>query len=648
MRRRVGLATAAVLLSLPRGSAAQDWPCWRGARGDGVAQSTDWTPEGTRLWSRDVGLGHSSPSVVGERLYTLGFDAEKELDTVFCLAAETGETLWSTSYHGLRLAFDYHDGGTLSTPAVAGERVYVTSSAGQLRALDATTGAVLWMKTVARDVRAKPDAFGFSASPVVVGDGVGGEAVLVCMDLVVCLDARTGEIRWTSEPLGAIHSTPTRFELRGEARLAVFGARELCVLDLADGRKLHSFPWFEGHVGKNVATPVAVAGRIFVSSGQDRGCALLEFDAEARAVWANRVMRNVMAGCVLVGGHLYGFDESVLKCLDLEGKELWRERGLGNGSLSAAGDRLVLTSSKGELIVADASPEGYRERWRQPLFDAGTFWSPPVFAGGRIFTRSSLGRLVCTDHRPRTAPAAEAAAATQTAPSPAPPDARSLFARHLELVGGAERVRRPRSIRRTGEYELRSMGVRSTTVEIQQLAPDLRREVIQFPRGDPSQVIRVFDGEVAYELNRVQGNRILDEDAQREARQTSGLYAAADWESAYASVQTVGLVEFADRPAYRVEARFAAGPATAPAASRSVYFDVATGFLLGRAGETEAIVIYDDWRAFDGLYLPMYEKRFLPGTGIEETLRLREVVFDDVVPEAFARPPEIQALLDKR
>jgi hypothetical protein len=271
-----------------------------------------------------------------------------------------------------------------------------------------------------------------------------------------------------------------------------------------------------------------------------------------------------------------------------------------------------------------------------------------VFAGGRIFTRSSLGKLVCTDHRPRATPETEAAAATQAAPSPALPDARSLFARHLELVGGAERVRRPRSIRWRGQYELRSMGVRSTTVEIQQLAPDLRREEIQFPRGDPSKVIRVFDGELAYELNRVQGNRILDEDAQREARQTSGLYAAADWESAYASVRTVGLIEFADRPAYRVEARLATGSAPAPTASRSVYFDAATGFLLGRAGETEAIVIYDDWRAFDGLHLPMFEKRFLPGSGVEETLRFQEVVFDDVTPEAFARPAEIQALLDKR
>ena len=120
------------------------------------------------------------------------------------------------------------------------------------------------------------------------------------------------------------------------------------------------------------------------------------------------------------------------------------------------------------------------------------------------------------------------------------------------------------------------------------------------------------------------------------------MHAAADWESAHSSMHTAGIVEFADRPAYRVDTWLAAGTA------RTVYFDVATGFLLGRESETEAIVIYDDWRAFDGLVLPMFEKRFLRDTGVEEILRFQEVEFDTVTPEAFARPPEIQALLDER
>jgi outer membrane protein assembly factor BamB len=613
---------------------AQDWPRWRGADGDGVAENDDWSPEGRRLWSRNVGPGFSSAAVVGDRLYTLGFEVAASADTVYCLDAGTGAELWKTSYPGRLNTADRHDGGTLSSPAVADARVYVTSGSGWLRALDAGTGAVVWERAVAREVGTVPDEFGFSASPILHGD-----EVIVCMDRVVGLDARTGEIRWRSEPEGVDHSTPTLFELSGAVRLVAFGKDELCVLELGTGLELHSYPWHEGHVGKSISTPVAIGERIFISSGENRGCALLEFGGgEARARWTGRVMRNTMAGCVLVDEFLFGFDESLLKCVDLDGNERWRQRGLGNGALTAAGKELVVLSSKGELIVADASAAGYRERWRARLFEDGTFWSPPVFAHGRIYARSSLGDVVCTDHRggatPAPAPAERAA--------PALPDARSLFARHLELVGGAGRVRAVRSLRMRGEFELLSMGVRSVAVEVQQLAPDLRREEIQFPHGLPDKVVRVFDGEIAWELNRVLGDRILEEDDWREARESWALHAAADWERSYRSMRTAGLVEFADRPAYRVETVLASGT------PRTVYFDAATGFLLGREGESEAVVVYDGWRAFDGLWLPTYEKRFLEHTGIEETLRFREVELDTVAPEAFARPAKIVELLEQR
>lgn len=635
-RSEARLPFLALIVLLASPGRAQDWPCWRGADGDGVAESTEWSPQGAKLWSRNVGVGFSSASIVGERLFTLGFDVRTNVDTVFCLSAETGAELWTTSYRARRRGVGTHDGGTLTTPTVTGERVLVASREGWLRSLDAATGEVCWLRNLAGDAGTVPEEFGFSVSPLVFE-----ESVIAGVDRVVAVDEDTGAIRWQSDVLGAHHSTPTLFELGGEPRLAVFGQTGLYVLDPRTGRNLCWYPWEGGHRGRNVATPVTVGERIFISSLANQGCALLEFgDDRAQAVWISPAMQNRMAGCVLVNGHLYGFDESLLKCLDLGGREVWRLRGLGDGAVSAAGERLVLLSSRGELIVADASPEGYRERARTELFEDGSFWSPPVFAGGRIYTRSSLGEVACTDHRRK--PAGAGTLPHEKAPSPALPDARSLFARHLERVGGAERVRRPRSIRWKGSFEMRAMGVLSTTVEIQQLVPDLRREEIQFPRGDPRKVIRVFDGEIAWELNRIQGDRILDGDAQREARQASDLYAAASWESTYSSLQTAGIVEFADRPAYLVDALLAGGPA------RRVYFDVATGFLLGHEGENEALVIHDDWRAFDGLHLPMFEKRFLPHTGIVEVLRIQTVEFDTVAAAAFARPPEIQALLEKR
>ena len=109
-----------------------------------------------------------------------------------------------------------------------------------------------------------------------------------------------------------------------------------------------------------------------------------------------------MTGCTLFEGHLYGFDESMLKCIDLEGNEAWRERGLGKGSVAVAGGRLIVVSSKGELIVATASPEGFEELSRKKVLDGGEYWTTPVLLNGLIYVRNSLGDLTCLDHRGST------------------------------------------------------------------------------------------------------------------------------------------------------------------------------------------------------------------------------------------------------
>ena len=108
-----------------------------------------------------------------------------------------------------------------------------------------------------------------------------------------------------------------------------------------------------------------------------------------------------MATSLLIGDHLDGIDEAVLKCFDLEGEELWAERGLGKGALSAAGDRLLVHTSKGELVVVKASPDGYEELSRAKATSKGVCWTMPILVDGRIYLRSSAGELVVRDHRTR-------------------------------------------------------------------------------------------------------------------------------------------------------------------------------------------------------------------------------------------------------
>ncbi|MCZ6837200.1 MAG: alcohol dehydrogenase, partial [Planctomycetota bacterium] len=151
----------------------------------------------------------------------------------------------------------------------------------------------------------------------------------------------------------------------------------------------------------NASDPIVIGNRIFISSGQNRGCAMLEMtDDGLQVVWENKSMSTKMTGCVLWDDHLYGFDDSILKCLDLDGNEKWLQRGLGMGTLMIAKGRLIVVSAKGELIIADASPGGFAELSRERVLEGGVYWTMPILANGLIYVRNSNGDVVCRDHRP--------------------------------------------------------------------------------------------------------------------------------------------------------------------------------------------------------------------------------------------------------
>ncbi|MEE8468779.1 MAG: alcohol dehydrogenase, partial [Planctomycetota bacterium] len=142
--------------------------------------------------------------------------------------------------------------------------------------------------------------------------------------------------------------------------------------------------------------------RLLISSGYKHGAALVEVGEKGMQMeflWETKGMQNESSTCVLIGEHLYGFDQAVLKCMDLEGNEKWAQRGLGKGALSAAGERLIIMTSRGELVVAQANAEEFEELSRAKVVDGGVCWSMPILSGGRIYCRNSLGNLVVRDHR---------------------------------------------------------------------------------------------------------------------------------------------------------------------------------------------------------------------------------------------------------
>jgi outer membrane protein assembly factor BamB len=373
-----------------------DWPQWGGPARNGVSREMGWSakPKPEPLWRAQLGLGYSSVVVGGGRLYTLGYDAELEVDVVHCLDALTGAELWTHTYPA-KIWDLYHGGGTLTTPTLDGERLYVSEREGWLRCLSAASGEVLWEKPCTKEFGLAAPQWGFSASPVVLG-----ELVVLNYGRVFAFDKASGALRWqTKTSYGDAYSTPVDFALGAQPALAVFGGKGLAVLAPADGAERAFTPW-ETKYEVNAMTPVVFGERVFISSGYERGCALVDLSgAQPKLAWENKAMRNRMGGCVPWEGHLFGFDDKVLKCLDLEGKERWRERGLGEGALSIAGGRLLVVSEDGELLVAEASPKAFRELARTKVLDGGPCWTVPVLANGIVYVRNQKGELVALDHR---------------------------------------------------------------------------------------------------------------------------------------------------------------------------------------------------------------------------------------------------------
>ena len=377
---------------------AADWPQWRGPARDGISAEADWSiawpTNGPRSrWTFQAGTGCAAVSVCQGRVYTLGNRADT--DTVYALDEKTGAVLWKHSY-ACPLDPNLFEGGPAATPTVDGDRVYTLSRAGQLFCLRADKGTVLWSKHLVNELGGKRPTWGYAGSPVVLDNrvildvGAPGGAILA-------FDKMTGQVLWKNGAEGASYGTVQPCTLRGQAALASFNAFGLILRKAGDGQELARFPWKTSY-DINAATPIVAGDRIFISSGYNRGAALLQFMEQGlKPLWENKKMRNHFSSCVLWKDHLYGFDEGTLTCLEFAtGAVRWRQEGLGKGGLMLAAGRLIIQAERGDLVIADAAPDAYRERARAHVL-GGRCWVMPVLANGALYGKNNNGDLVCLD-----------------------------------------------------------------------------------------------------------------------------------------------------------------------------------------------------------------------------------------------------------
>jgi outer membrane protein assembly factor BamB len=410
--RAVLLTVAGLIVSviaLQAQSSSVDWPQWRGPDRNGLSKETgllsQWPRSGPPVvWSAAMlGAGYGSIAVQGDRIWVQGMRNRQSVVT--SLNRADGKVLWVRT---IGAAIEEGRGpGPRSTPTVDGDRLYVLTENGDLACLRAADGTVVWQKNILKEFGGRNISWLISESPLVDGNMVivtpGGRGAGM-----VALDKMTGKTVWVTKELSddAGYASPIVADVGGVRTIMTFTSEAGIGVRASDGKLM----WRNSSAANgtaNIATPVYSDGKVFFTSSYGTGAALVGLKASgnevrAQEIYFTRDMKNHHGGVVLVNGYIYGFNDSILTCLEFaSGKMVWRDRSVGKGAVSYADGHLYILSENNVVGLVEATPMGYREKGRFSIADQGwPSWAHPVVSGGRLYIRNQ-GTLTSYDVRAR-------------------------------------------------------------------------------------------------------------------------------------------------------------------------------------------------------------------------------------------------------
>ena len=373
--------------------ARAEWPGFRGPERDsvvrGVRITTDWSASPpVELWRRPIGPGWSSFAVSGDLLYTQEQRGDDEI--VACYRVSTGTPVWM---HRDKTRFWESNAGAgpRGTPTLSNGRVYAFGATGILNALDAGSGAVAWSRNVASDTkRAVPD-WGFASSPLVIDDVV----IVAASGTLAAYDVATGKTRWIGPQHGGSYSSPHRATIDGVEQVLLLSPPGVISVAAANGALLWEHAWEGGAIVQPALTAdgdvlinamSAMGGTATRRLAVKRGSA--GWSVEER--WTSRGLKPYFNDFVVHKGHAFGFDGSILACIDLaDGNRKWKGGRYGQGQLVLLPDQdvLLVVSEEGELALVKATPEQFTQIARVPAIEGKT-WNHPVLVGDVLLVRN--------------------------------------------------------------------------------------------------------------------------------------------------------------------------------------------------------------------------------------------------------------------
>jgi outer membrane protein assembly factor BamB len=371
------------------------WTNFRGPNRDGrydeMQVLTQWPAGGlTPIWKQPIGVGYASFVIADGRAFTIEQRRGQEVVTAYDVAS--GRELWKQGWNAL-----YSDGtgdGPRATPTWDDGRIYALGATGELRCLDAKTGAIAWGRNILAENQASNLSWAMAASPLVVDDkvivlpgGSNGKSV-------VAYNKMTGAPVWKSQNDPQAYVSPMLVTLAGRRQIVVVSSSRVMGLAPEDGSLLWSSTW-DTDMGINASQPIVVdKNRLFISAGYGKGAALIEVNGsgnsfQARTLWENINMKNKFNSSVLHEGHIYGLDEGILTCLDVNsGERKWKGGRYGYGQVILASGHLIVSTESGELALVKATPQSYTELARFTALEGKT-WNYPAISGGRLLVRNA-------------------------------------------------------------------------------------------------------------------------------------------------------------------------------------------------------------------------------------------------------------------
>jgi outer membrane protein assembly factor BamB len=372
-----------------------EWPGFRGPNRDSVVRAiaiaTDWAASPpAEMWHRDVGPGWSSFAVNGDLLYTQEQRGNDEV--VSSYRVSTGQTVWR---HRDATRFWESNGGAgpRATPTVADGRVYTFGATGILNSLDAISGAVIWSRNAATDTKVAVPMWGFSSSPLIIDDIV----IVATSGRVAAYDAATGDPRWMGPAgRGGSYSSPQRMTVGGETQIVMVTGKGATGIAPKDGSALWKYDY---PAGAPIVQPAILSdGDLLLALDDSMGGVGIQrvglthqrSQWTVGQKWESKGLKPYFNDFVVHKGYAFGFDGSILSCIDLsDGSRKWKGGRYGNGQLVLLPDQdlLLVTTEEGDLALVKAAPDQFAEVARVPALEGKT-WNHPVIVRDVLLVRN--------------------------------------------------------------------------------------------------------------------------------------------------------------------------------------------------------------------------------------------------------------------